>query len=434
MKKAKTVRITEHRLAELEAHEATVKAFTDAPATGDAGIWTPPDVVTYGASFNMAKIPQRRWLLGNRRSIGELTVDAGPPGVNKSTLMLSDAVQIITGRPILNDTVHENGEVLYLAGEDARRDVEARLAGILTHYRIDPKELADKLHVVYLAEVDPMIYTLAQMSEDMASLNTQMLDWLRDLPRVLATFVDPLAAWHRLIENSNEALQLLCTKLRAVAVQGKRHVGVDHHVTKIAMSDPEAHVGNLAAVRGAGSITAYTRWAFTVAKLKAETAAAHGIGEAEERWRYRRLDPLKTSYRPDGNEMRLLKVESVPIPNGESVGVLVEVNVEQTRLAGEERKKADARERTHRLADALGIMLRESRPRTAATAALWLITHCPEVMPSKTGEPLSEFTVRRRLPGLIGAGIYTTLEGGKRARIVMREAPGNGKGSQIDFE
>lgn len=43
------------------------------------------------------------------------------------------------------------------------------------------------------------------------------------------------------------------------------------------MSDPEAHVNNLAAVRGAGVITAYTRWAFTLARLKPETADRHGV-------------------------------------------------------------------------------------------------------------------------------------------------------------
>ena len=394
--------------------------------------WTPPKFATYGASFDPAQIPRRRWLLGNRRSVGEVTIDAGPPGVNKSTLMLTDAVAIATGRKILNDEVHERGGVIYLAGEDARRDVEARLAGILHYYEIEPAELAERLHVVYLAEIDSITYTLAQMAEDMAALNLQMLGWLRDLPNALAVFIDPLMAWHRLMENSNEAVQILSTAMRAIAVQGNRHVGLDHHVTKITMSDPEGHVGNLAAVRGAGSLIGATRWAFTLARLNAETAAVHGIPDIE-RPRYRRLDPLKTSYGPDADQLRLLRVESVTIGNGESVPVLVEQDLEIVKGEAQERKAAIERVGKEKLAAALTRMLVERRPRSAQAAALWLIAQAPELVAGKKGVTLSEFTVRSRLPGMIGAGLPAKHEG-RFTRIVIRPAARNGKGAEIDFE
>ena len=394
--------------------------------------WAPPRFATYGAAFNPAQIPLRRWLLGNRRSVGEVTIDAGPPGVNKSTLMLTDAVAIATGRKILADEVHETGGVIYLAGEDARRDVEARLAGILSYYEIEPAALADRLHVVYLAEVDAITYTLAQMTEDMAHLNIAMLGWLRDLPDALAVFIDPLMAWHRLMENINEAVQLLSTAMRAIAVQGNRHVGVDHHVTKITMSDPEGHVGNLASVRGAGSLIGATRWAFTLARLNAETAAVHGIPDIE-RSGYRRLDPLKTSYGPDAEQMRLLRVESVQIANGESVPVLIEQDLQMVQAEAVERKAAIERAGKERLAAVLTRMLTEQRPRSANAAALWLIANAPELVAGKKGSTLSEFTVRQRLPGMIGAGLGTRHEG-RFTRIVIRPAARNGKGAEIDFE
>jgi hypothetical protein len=408
---------------------ANGKAPDDQP---NAPEWAPPRVATYGASFDPSKIPLRRWLLGNRRSVGEVTIDAGPPGVNKSTLMLSDAVSIATGREILADKVRETGGVLYLAGEDARRDVEARLAGILRYYEIEPAALAERLHVVYLAEVDAITYTLAQMTEDMAHLNIAMLGWLRDLPDTVAVFIDPLMAWHRLMENSNEAVQLLSTAMRAIAVQGNRHVGVDHHVTKITMADPEGHVGNLAAVRGAGSLIGATRWAFTLARLNAETAAVHGIPDIE-RSRYRRLDPLKTSYGPDAEQMRLLRVESVQIANGESVPVLIEQDLQMVQAEAVERKAAIERAGKERLAAVLTRMLTEQRPRSANAAALWLIANAPELVAGKKGGTLSEFTVRQRLPGMIGAGLPTRREG-HFARIVIRPAARNGKGAEIDFE
>ncbi|MGH8290611.1 MAG: AAA family ATPase [Steroidobacteraceae bacterium] len=403
------------------------------PPPPPPGAWQPPAVTTYGAAFNAAAIPLRQWVIGWRRSRGELTVDAGPPGVNKSMLMLTDAVAIVTGRQILADRVHQTGGVLFLVGEDARRDFESRLAGILAHYRIPAAELAERLHVVYLAEVDSVAYTLAEMIADMAVLNTRMLTWLREYPDVLAVFVDPLAAWHRLIENSNEALQLLCASMRALAVQGNRHVGIDHHIVKASMFDPEAHVGNLAAIRGAGAIGAAIRWAFTLARLTPETALAYGVPE-EERKRYRRLDSLKASYGPDDEQTRLLRVESVPIANGETTGVLVEVDMERTRADAQERKATETEERTAKLAEALTTMLREKRPRTLRDAATWLFVHHPELFPGKKhGETQSEFTIRQRLSAIIGIGMQTTRSG-HHDRIVMREPTARGKGAEIDFE
>jgi len=394
--------------------------------------WKGPAVTAYGADFNPAAIPRRRWLLGSRRSVGEVTIDAGPPGVNKSTLMLTDAVAITTGRQILADEVHERGGVLLLAGEDARRDVEARLAGILTRHQIDAEELEGRLRVVYLAEVDPLAYSLAEMIDDMAVLNGRMFEWLRDYDDTIAVFVDPIAAWHRLIENSNAALQLLCASLRGLAVRGERHVGFDHHVTKVSQFDCEAHVGNLPALRGASAIAAAARWAFTMARIKPETAAAHGIEEAE-RARYRRLDPLKASYGPDDDDVRLLRVESVPIANGETVGVLVEQDTEMLRAEGKERETALKEGKQRRFTEALTRMLIEGRPRSANAAALWLVTHAPDLVQGKKGDVLSEFTVRQRLPSMIGAGL-PTRHAERFTRIVIRPAAKNGRGSEIDFE
>jgi hypothetical protein len=403
-----------------------------APEDDGESEWLPPAVVTYGPAFDASKIPLRRWLLGRRRAIGEVTVDAGPPGVNKSMLMLSDAVSIATGRKILADEVQESGAVLLLAGEDARRDVESRLAGILARHNITPAELGDRLHLIYQAEIDGAAYTLARMADDVAALNLRMFEWLRQYPAVLAVFVDPILAWHQLLENSNEAQQILCAALRALAVQGNRHVGFDHHVSKIAQMDVEAHVHNIAALRGAGAIGGNVRWGFTMARLKPETAAAHGIPE-EERKRYRRLDPLKASHGADDGDARILQIDSISIANGETVGVLVEVDTARTREEAAERK-TQAREEAHtRLVVALTRMLIEKRPRSANGAALWLIANCPEVVRGEKGTTLSAFTLRNRLPSMIGPGLHTT-HNHHPAQIVLREPPGEGKACVIDFK
>jgi RecA-family ATPase len=393
-----------------------------------APVWQPPRVHSYGGRFAPTEIPPRQWLLGHRRAVAEVTADIGPPGVNKSTLLLNDAVAIVTGRPLLADKPHLTGDVLVFAGEDSQRDVEAKLAGILTHYRIQPAELGDRLHVVYLAEVNPRSYSLAQMMESVAVVNHELLEWVRTFPKLVAAFIDPIAAWHSVLENDTGAMKVLCTELRRTAVTGGIHIGFDHHITKATMSDPEGHVGNLAAARGA-YITSDARWAFTLAKLRQSTADEFGIPKHEQS-RWRRLDPLKASYGPDDAETRLLKVESITIANGEDVAVLSEVNARQIRADAFERKASEQAEQTQALTRALTAMLEEDAPRSAEGAAAWIQSRHPELFPGR-GHPLSTKTIRERLPGLIGRGL-NTMHKGRPDRIVCRVS-GTGKGARREI-
>src|ERR1700677_1920755 len=118
------------------------KEMPDASSKTDTETaWAPPPVTTYGASFDPAAIPLRQWLILGRHARGEGCAIVGPPGTNKSSLLLMDAVQIATGRNLIGDRVDETGAVLFMVGEDGRRDFEARLAGVLAHYHLAPADL-----------------------------------------------------------------------------------------------------------------------------------------------------------------------------------------------------------------------------------------------------------------------------------------------------
>jgi hypothetical protein len=275
-----------------------------------------------------------------------------------------------------------------------------------------------------------MSYCLAQMVDDLAVLNTRMFEWLRE-DCILATFIDPILAWHRLLENSNEAMQVLSSSLRALAARTQQHVGFDHHVTKVTMADPEGHVGNLAAVRGGGSLAADARWAFTLARLNPVTVAKYGIAEAERK-RYRRFDSLKTSYGADDDDTRLLRVEDVHIANGELVGVLVEADPQLTRSAGAEREATERERWRARLAAELDRMLREQRPRSARVAALRLTARAPDLFLRPDGKPLGEDRIRRKLLLEIGDGL--PLPDAPQQRVVWRPSERRGDPAEIDLE
>jgi len=291
-------------------------------------------------------------------------------------------------------------------GEDARRDVEVRIAGVLQRYGMTPADLGDRLHMVYLSEVDPTAYSLAQMIDSVAVINRQMLEWIAAFPGGVAAFIDPIAAWHHILENDNPAMKVLCTELRRTAVQANIHIGFDHHTTKASQLDPEFHVGNIAALRGA-YMGGDARWMFTLAKLKPETARLFGIPDAD-RWLWRRLDPLKASYGPDSGNTRLLKIDAVTIANGENAAVLTEGDAESLRTAASTRQREQATDRRRDLTVALTEMLREKRPRSLTDAGGWFLKERPQMFLHK-GIPLS--TAKRlgeRLQKEIGDGLLTT--------------------------
>jgi len=390
--------------------------------------WAPPAVVTYGASFEPAKIERREWVIAGRYARGETTAIIGPPATNKSMLLLNDAVQIATGTAIVPGDSVTRGGVLLLVGEDSRRDVETRLAAICQRHEIRPAALADRLHVVYQTEIDPTRYTLAHMEKDLAVLNRRMFDWLKTFPDVAAIIIDPMAAWNHVLENSNDALRVLMLGLRNLAASTRAAVAFDHHINKVSMGDPEAHVHNLAAARGGTYLPADMRWGFTMARLSAATAEEYGI-EADQRRLYRRFDDWKLSHR-DGSDgpLALFKVETVQIANGEDVGVMVAVEPEALRRSGDQRQEAKRREFLAGLTVCLATMLdKDGGPKSLNAAALWLSLHAQNLYVSaKTREPLADRSIRRKLLADIGEGLTETGRTGERGRRIVARPKGSG--------
>jgi len=192
-----------------------------------------------------------------------------------------------------------------------------------------------------------------------------------------------------------------------------------------------AHVHNLAALRGAGVIGASVRWAFTLAKLGVNTTMRFGIPN-DERWRYRRLDALKASYGEDDGPPRLLKVEGVRIANGETVGVLAEVDVKRI-LSDAAERKANAQESwDYEFILALVEMLEQKGPCSQREAAAWLRVHRPQLFPGKSkNEPLAESKIRDRLAVKVGTGLAVTV-GQRDTRIVFRHGKRNAR--ELVFE
>ena len=95
--------------SEVAAIAKSMARYALGPETASPTPWTPPAVNSYGGTFDPAAIPQRQWLIRGRYALGEGTAIAGPPGTNKSSLLLADAVQLVTGRSLFGETIDKGG-------------------------------------------------------------------------------------------------------------------------------------------------------------------------------------------------------------------------------------------------------------------------------------------------------------------------------------
>lgn len=403
-----------------------LEAYPDEPKVKKG--WQPPTAASYGVEFVPAEIPLRNFVLGNRRARGEVTAVIGPPGCNKSSVELTDAISIAIGRALFHGDRHcVQGDVLFLAGEDARRDVEARIAAILQENKLTPADLGGRLHVVYNSEQD-IGYSLVHMVDNEAIPDQRFLQWIAEHPNLVAVFIDPLAAWHDATENDNNAMKVVSMMLRRLAVQANINIGFNHHVTKASMADPEAHVGNLASIRGA-FLHGDVRRAYTMARLSESTAKTFNL-QYEQAKRFRRLDVLKSSYGADDTQARLFRVIEVEIPNGETVGILEEVNAEFLRNEGAERQAAEEADRSKQLTDILTELLVKQSPRSLAQVSREVRRLAPHLYTWK-GKPMATRSISDKLEDLEWP--IATRANGVRAQIEL-EITGEGQGRRGTFK
>src|SRR6516165_6100605 len=105
--------------------------------------WSDPDVV------NLAP---RQWLYGRHYLQGAVSVTIADGGVGKSTLALTEAIAMVTGRALLgitpnkqtgNGLVRDYREVFYYNAEESLAEIKRRVLAICQHFEIDLSELGD---------------------------------------------------------------------------------------------------------------------------------------------------------------------------------------------------------------------------------------------------------------------------------------------------
>src|SRR6185436_7946730 len=174
----------------------TVK-YLDAPSmiVATPFIWRPP-----------AAMPRRQWLYGRHLIRRFMSCTIAPGGVGKSALTITEALAMVTGRPLLGPTPVGRLRVWLWNGEDPTEEIERRLMAAALHFGIDTTECEDRLFVDS-GRVSPII--LAEETQNGVVINAPVFTALKTEIRdkgIDAMTIDPFVSSHRISENDNMAI------------------------------------------------------------------------------------------------------------------------------------------------------------------------------------------------------------------------------------
>lgn len=276
------------------------------PVEGPRGPFDPEDL----GDLLAEEIEPRQWLLGKLLCRKYVTVSAASGGTGKTSLAITLALSLATGRPLLRIHVHKRCRVLLLTYEDGREEYKRRFKAACLHYNIHADDIEGRILIKSLAGAEGT-KTLAEVSERGGMRETGTAERIAEIIRreeADVVMIDPFIKCSGAPENDNMAVDFVARILTRLAENENVAVHVSHHFRKGA-----GQPGDIDSARGARSLIDAARIATTMQPMTSEEAKTFDVSEGERR-RLVRLDDGKANLAPL-SAARWFRLASVNIGN-----------------------------------------------------------------------------------------------------------------------
>jgi hypothetical protein len=282
---------------------------TAAPIKATAFEWIDP-----------AAIPRRQWLYGRHYVRKFISETVSPGAYGKSTLVITEALALVTGRPLLGVSPDERVNVWYWNGEDPAEELQRRIVATCLHRGIDPAEIEGRLFVDTGRQTKIVI---AEQTRAGAVIARPIVDAVIATIKAKAIglmIVDPFVASHRVVENDNPAIELVAATWAEIADVTGCAIELVHHARKTNGAEITVDDG-----RGGSALLAKVRSARTLNGMTNDEASRAGV---ENRRAYFRVENGKANLSPPADKADWYRFESFDLGNGDdgqlgdSVGVV----------------------------------------------------------------------------------------------------------------
>lgn len=327
-------KISEHlydqKNPEAKAREQVEKAFKANPDAVNASAI----VASKYEWIEPAKIPPREWILWPFYIRKYVSITGAPGNTAKSSLVLSEALALVTGREDLLGVKAERKMKVWLwNGEDPLDELHRRIAALAQHFKIKKEEIGDGL---YLGSGRVMEIIIAKQDKNRRpTLQRHVVDRIiQEIKKkqIDVLIIDPLIKVHHVNENDNAEMDIVAKAFSRIAEEGDCSVMLVHHSRK---GSGEASTDDL---RGASAVRDAAREVRTLNTMTADEAKGGNI-PVEERRSYIRIDRGKYNLTPPPDVASWIKLQSVPLANGDNVGVVTPFEyrrVSEIRVNGED--------------------------------------------------------------------------------------------------
>lgn len=318
----------------------------------------PPRVKTWPTTFTLidpATLPTRQSLYGGHYVRKWLSSTIAPSKVGKSSLVLAEALAMVSGKPLLGVQPSGQFRVWWWNGEDPKDELDRRAMAAIQHFGLTAAEVGDRL-MIDSGRDSPLL--LAAQGKTGGVLNDELCALMEARireNRIDASIFDPLISLHRISENDNNGIDLLAKRMNGIANATNSAIEAPHHTRKLYGGGATVEDG-----RGASALLATVRSSRALARMTKEEARALAVPEGLRRALLRFADVSSNLYLPGAEaEERWMRLESVNLGNGEgdgldkimrgdSVGVLTLCDLQAAKAAMKaefEEEPTDAAER-----------------------------------------------------------------------------------------
>jgi hypothetical protein len=268
-----------------------------------------------------ATIPQRQWLYGRHLIRGFVAADIAPGGYGKSSLIVAEALAMVTGRPLLGDEPAGRLRVWQINLEDPRDELQRRFAAAAIHHRVRPEDIGGRLFVNSGRDTSFVIATETRDGVQIASpvieaIKAEILNKAIDVLQV-----DPFVACHGVTENDNTKISAVVRQWAMLAEATGCAVVLVHHARK-----GGGQAFGVEDARGASALIAAVRSARVLNGMTREEAERANIDNPAS---YFNIINGKANLAPRSDKATWLHIVGVPLgngcasdPNGDYVGVV----------------------------------------------------------------------------------------------------------------
>ena len=262
--------------------------------------------------IDFAALPRRQWVYGHTYIRQFCSITVAPGGLGKSTLVLTEAIAMATGRNLLGVQPVGRMKVIYFNAEDPLVELQLRVAAICLRFGIHQRELLGHLFLqsgreneIILAHGDPGEIIEAAFVKVEGFIKFHGID---------VAILDPLANMHE-SEEDNRTYRKLGKRLSRSADAHNCAIHIVHHTKKL-----NGMAATVEDSRGGSALIGAVRVARAINPMEPDEAARFGLETHIDHFRIEAAGKNNLARPADKAEWYLR--EGMPLPNGDYVAIV----------------------------------------------------------------------------------------------------------------